>query len=427
MVRENDPSENLLRSSILHSPPALLVKILDSLASDMTAAQIAEIVALEPGVSAQILRLANSSFFGLRGKVTTIDRAISVLGTKMVRNLVISAALAAHTARVTLHHLEPSVFWQHSFETAEFAREFALAAKMNADEAWVTGILHDLGRIILHAHKKPLPDWLGRRHSQQEIAEWELTEFQVHSPDLGLKLLKMWHIPPHLVDAIATAHDPDRASLPGKILFLAKEFSALSSLPGRASRLHPALVDSLLRDCGLTESKFLLAASHLPSTARRARDIARLICSTPSSAPPRPRLPSSLTVVSPQEESLAVTLLRLQGADPQLRTPRDLVRALALREAADAEEAPPLSKPSSFLDSILIRFGKPPPPPPEEPPPPFFWPRVLILDGATTDEIPEPIPNTRVFRVVDKPEINGDLPRYFRIEDFGEDLDASRL
>ncbi len=163
------------------------------------------------------------------------------------------------------------------------------------------------------------------------------------------------------------------------------------------------MVASLLRDCGLTESKYLLAASHLPSTARRALDIARLICSTPYSAPPRPRLPSSLTMVSPQEESLAVTLLRLQGADPQLRTPRDLVRALARREAADTEAAPPVSKPSSFLDSILIRFGKAPPPPPEEPPP-FFWPRVLILDGATADEIPEPIPNTRVFRVVDRPE-----------------------
>ncbi|MEN9359089.1 MAG: hypothetical protein RL095_624 [Verrucomicrobiota bacterium] len=428
MVRENDPSDSLLRSSILHSPPALLVKILDSLSSEMTAAQIAEIVALEPGVSAQILRLANSSFFGLRGKVTTIDRAISVLGTKMVRNLVISAALAAHTARVTLHHLEASVFWQHSFETAEFAREFAVTAKMNGDEAWVAGILHDLGRIILHAHKKSPPDWLGRRHSQHEIAEWEFTQFQVQSPEIGLKLLKMWNIPPHLIDAIATAHDPARASLPGKILFLAKEFSALSSLSGRSSRLQPQLVAQLLHECGLNEGKFLLAASHLPITARRARDIARMICSS-SSAAPRPRLPSSLTVVSPLEESLALTLLRLQGADPQLRTPRDLVRAIAAREAAERDdaEAPPLSKPSSFLDSILIRFGKAPPPPPEEAPPPFFWPRVLILDGASLEEIPEPIPNTRVFKVVDSPAVAGELPRYFRIEDFGDDLDSSRL
>lgn len=162
----------------------------------------------DPSVAASILRLANSGGFVVGSRVESIHRAVTVLGIKNVRQLVL-----AHSSRQILdkHYKVFETFWEHAARVALYCRLIAdrCGFKKLADSVFLGGLLHDLGKIVLHSLepetvKKINGFNLERTENSTAVLE-EITLGLSHA-EVGARLAAKWNFPPALVDMIRNHH-----------------------------------------------------------------------------------------------------------------------------------------------------------------------------------------------------------------------------
>ena len=198
----------------LPSLPAVVIELLQSMEDDdADTRQLAGILARDQALSAKVLRVANSSFYGLQGKVESIGDAIVVLGLHGLRTLATAAAVTDvfATKRGGEHGYDLPAFWRHSIATGLCAKEMARHSRMNEGNAFAAGLLHDIGRLALASC---FPKHLAA--VSQECAAsgdcWLFAERRVLGLDhaeIGQILTEHWRFPLLLSRAIGTHHDPD--------------------------------------------------------------------------------------------------------------------------------------------------------------------------------------------------------------------------
>jgi putative nucleotidyltransferase with HDIG domain len=121
---------------------------------DGSAKEASEYIAKDVAIAPKVLRLANSPLCGLRNPVSDIQQAVSILGLKMLRNLVLQATVLENLCP-TVHSVQcdPRSLWDHSFKVAQVARTLTKISHvdfgLSRDEAYTAGLLHDVGKIIL--------------------------------------------------------------------------------------------------------------------------------------------------------------------------------------------------------------------------------------------------------------------------------------
>lgn len=167
-------------------------------------------MALDPALSADALRLANSSFYGLRGKVSNLHDAILVLGLRQLRTVVVTAAVIK-----TLHPgsacCNLSSFWRHSLGVALSARQLALETGEPAELAYLAGLLHDIGRLALACC---FPDAVCEADSYRSRHDCHRFEAErdvlgLDHADAGRTITERWHFPPAIQEAVAAHHAPE--------------------------------------------------------------------------------------------------------------------------------------------------------------------------------------------------------------------------
>lgn len=138
--------------SDLPSLPIIVVELLNSFEqSDISMGAMANKVSQDQALSAKTLRLANSSFYGLQRKVTTIQQAITVLGFDSVRALITAAGVIGNFSEQKHASFDFTNFWRHAIGTALCAKELARVLNLNQDYAFISGLLHDIGVLVLVA------------------------------------------------------------------------------------------------------------------------------------------------------------------------------------------------------------------------------------------------------------------------------------
>ncbi len=218
--------------------PAVLTKILQLVeAESARASELVGVVEHDQVLTAKILRLANSAFFGQSRKVATIPRAVVLLGFSTVRNLALGVkvwdVLAAGLAKARVEEL-----WRHSVEVAVAAK--LLVGRLRAgdpDEAFTAGLLHDVGRIVLASkHRDSYWNALGGGSEAEPIEAIERATFGVDHAEVGGWLLEAWGLPPMIVEAARTHHSVDsRAGVPG-VLSVANRLVSWTDLATGALR-----------------------------------------------------------------------------------------------------------------------------------------------------------------------------------------------
>lgn len=387
----------LISRSPLASPPDLLMKIIESLNSHMTSAEIGKIVSQDQVITAQIMKLANSSFFGFKGKTSTIDRAISLLGTKMVRNLVITSALVSHSSKIRLYNINPSDFWLSSFQTAEFSRELAATAKINADEAYVAALLKDLGKLILYTEQKPYPNFMDEYFTHEDIVDYEKEQWYFDSTELSIELLKSWNLPSSIIQAIEGSQKPKNADLLGKAVFIGQQISEIISYPSCKFTLGSKDFNLLLTELNLDESAFEEYFAGLPLIAERSKQIIGTIGKSDpkaQTAPPQAADKNKLkvTLVSEHSNSIQETLLKLFNVPVHSYTPQEIDVILELERTGE-QEKPKLEETQNKGFSLLGLFKKTPPPPRQSLLAPkrkkLIWNPTVLVDKKYEIEYPE--------------------------------------
>jgi HD-like signal output (HDOD) protein len=188
-----------------------LREVLENDESSMT--RIADIIAEDPGMTTQVLRLVNSPFFGLRRVIGSPMEAVAYLGVDQLKALSLAYGLFHQfdPARLSWFKLERLV--AHSQQVAFGARAIARlegAPKAIQDEAFSAGLLHDIGILVLVSNfPEPYREIYTAAEKQGSgLREGERNGFRAAHPGIAGHLLSFWGIPPRIVEAVTFHHDP---------------------------------------------------------------------------------------------------------------------------------------------------------------------------------------------------------------------------
>jgi HD-like signal output (HDOD) protein len=208
---------------------------------------IGKIITEDQGLTARLLRLANSPMFGYFGKVDSISKAVTIIGTQQLRDLALAASVMGIFKGIPEELLSMATFWRHSIACGIVARALATwRREVNVERFFVAGMLHDIGQLIMAT---VLGD-LVREMIETSQADGELY-FDVEVQRLGFDhaevggaLLKNWKIPTNIADPVGFHHRPSRAEqfpLEASLIHLADIICQAFELGQSCERFVPPL------------------------------------------------------------------------------------------------------------------------------------------------------------------------------------------
>ncbi len=191
---------------------AKVLKVLDD--PNSSADQVEKLLKQDPSLTANLLKLTNSAYFGIPSKVGSVRHAVVLMGWKKVTKLVMAACVNAITDRqVPGYDLPPGVLWQHSVAVSVAAEGLMRELKIaESDEIFTAALLHDLGKLILGSFVENDLDEIEKmagRGIPFQMAEQEV--LGTDHAEIGGLMLESWSFPPELVTAVRWHHDPDSA------------------------------------------------------------------------------------------------------------------------------------------------------------------------------------------------------------------------
>ncbi|MER3501113.1 MAG: hypothetical protein IMHGJWDQ_002032 [Candidatus Fervidibacter sp.] len=174
--------------------------------------EVAEVIAQDQHLTAQLLRLANSAMTGLRRRVTSLPIALRVLGARPVRNLLLTLSVYPHLQSPAELRL-----WEHSLLCAFLARWLAQTTKLvDPEEAFTAGLLHDIGKSLLHRFFPQSYRRLLTLAASQKCPLFiaERLVFSLSHAEVGAWLLRRWRLPTPFCEAVAWHHVPIHKATP---------------------------------------------------------------------------------------------------------------------------------------------------------------------------------------------------------------------
>ena len=201
--------------STLVSPPLVCMKLLDVLESDQSSApEMGQVIAQDPNLTSRLLRLVNSAFYNLPSPVETVSRAITIIGTRDLYNLVLAISAVATFSGLSPRLVNIDTFWRHSLYCGLLARNLARRLHvLHPERLFVSGLLHDVGALILYTRAPDAArELLLVADGDEEVfhqAELEMLGFS-HA-EIGAVIMREWRLSPAQQEAIAHHHRPGRA------------------------------------------------------------------------------------------------------------------------------------------------------------------------------------------------------------------------
>lgn len=194
---------------------------------DSTLSQLGEVFGRDPAMSAHLLRVANSAFYGLRAEVRSIDHAAALLGRKVLRNVALAASMQTIMHKVNASRGDlVNELWRHSIRTA--AASAALARELEVwepEEAFTAGLMHDVGVLVEFEHDyeglvEKLREQRGLDGARREgsLLALESRHFGVSHQECGGVLCETWGFPETLAAVVAHHHDPMAVEAPARTL-----------------------------------------------------------------------------------------------------------------------------------------------------------------------------------------------------------------
>ena len=181
---------------------------------DAGAAELAEIISCDPGLSARFLRVANSAFFGMRGRVETVSRAVAIMGMQQVHDIVLATSVARAFSGIPSSLVDMEQFWRKSVYCAIVARMLAVRSDvLDSERLFVEGLLSDVGHLVMYL-KVPGPARQALSEARQEQSPLHLMERKLVGCDyaqVGGELMSAWGLPESLATAIRFHTEPAAA------------------------------------------------------------------------------------------------------------------------------------------------------------------------------------------------------------------------
>lgn len=248
---------------------------------DVSVERSVHLIEQDQALAARTLRVANSAFYGMSGRVGRIGDAVTLLGLRAVSGVLLAVSFSNGLDTSRCAGFDFRGYWRHSMATALTARLLAPRLRLDPDEGFVAGLLHDIGKLVLAAHfpvegaqalalalSADVPD------VEAERATLGLTHAQI-----GAVLVRHWRFPAPVVQAVEHHAQPSEASDPAahalaELLQVANAVAHALDLAGEAQEVVPPLDPALWLRLDLSDSA---ALTLLADVERGVEDMCRAL------------------------------------------------------------------------------------------------------------------------------------------------------
>ena len=224
--------------------PAIVLKVNQMLQDpETTADQLCRVIETDQAMTAKILKLVNSSFYGFKSTISSISTAVIILGFNTVQHTVVSLSVMKSFARLkNLKRLNIQDFWQHSLAVAVISKYLAdHSDKTLSSDCFTAGLLHDIGKLLLAEffpeHFEKI--WLTAVESAISFVDAEKMEDAVNHAEIGAYLAEKWLLPVPLVDAIRYHHSLFSSDQRASAIIGTADLLANACRPDPEGRIEP--------------------------------------------------------------------------------------------------------------------------------------------------------------------------------------------
>ncbi|KPK40803.1 MAG: hypothetical protein AMJ69_00925 [Gammaproteobacteria bacterium SG8_47] len=238
------PLEKLVkRSTSLYSLPDVyfrLKAVLDDPNSAM--ADVAAVIGQDPALTARLLRLANSAYFGNSRKIDSVSTAVSLVGTRQIHDLALATAVTDTFMGITNNIVGMHTFWRNSVFTATLARQLAHRCNvLDAERLFVAGLLADIGHLLMYQHDpvRTIQALAGANGAGEPLWQVERAIFGYDYAQVGAALFASWQLPPGLLETTRYHVTPSEAQqfpLETAIVHVAKGLTNVASAGSTIAR-----------------------------------------------------------------------------------------------------------------------------------------------------------------------------------------------
>jgi putative nucleotidyltransferase with HDIG domain len=376
----NSPPEDIherLLVARLPSPPQTLIRLMSLCQSDdVGMAELSDLIASDPGLAAKVLSVAHSAaYHRANAQTLTLLQATSTLGMALIKVLAISESVfQTFNAFRQTGGVDLRFFWNHSLKVAVLAR--ALAAQQdgaNSEEAYLAGLLHDVGRLALLAAIPERYTELFAQPDNPALCNQEQRVIGMSHAQAGAWLLEHWHLNKAMVDAVLSHHDSAanlKDALPlTHIVHLAHRLAALPL--NKPFDLAPEILEQNLAPGEITA----LVQKAALQVAQIARDLGVDISDADSPPPPGQMITRPQPLDTPQTQlaqevldrsvlnEMAMTLINMTSTNAALTSLRQHASALLQLEDAmvmlardNQQTLVPVSMNERHLDATPLSF-----------------------------------------------------------------------
>ena len=275
-LRRAPSIEDLINGTVqLGSLPAIFYQINEAVENpESSFTEIGHIISQDSALTARLLKIVNSSFFGFSSKVETITHAVTVVGMIQLRDLALATTIINNFKGIPKDAVNMHSFWKHSIAVGLAGRVIGVYMKEpNPERFYVLGLLHDLGRLLLYL---AVPEEMSRvlikyshggllHEAENEILGWDHAE-------AGGRLLRKWNLPDTLVEGVLYHHNPSgapRFPLEAAVTHLADILAQALEYGTSGERYVSSLDNAAWKTLGLSTS---FMSSVLAQVDRQASD-----------------------------------------------------------------------------------------------------------------------------------------------------------
>ncbi|MBI9081154.1 MAG: HDOD domain-containing protein [Pseudodesulfovibrio sp.] len=269
-TEHNIKPEDIVRQEIeLASLPDIFAQIGEAIKNPRSsAAYVAEVISKDVALSAKLLKMVNTPFYGFPSKIDTLSRAVTIVGTTQLTNLALGVSVISAFENVPQEFFTLKEFWMHSITCGILARLLAGKVGVAGDEKFfVAGLLHDVGRLImLKNHPKASTDALRpAKTGRRALVDVENAVWGCNHAEIGGLVLKAWRLPAFLEDLVHHHHTPMESSMvqEASIIHVADFMTHALGIGSSGTSLVPELNANAWQTLNISQND-------LPTIARQA-------------------------------------------------------------------------------------------------------------------------------------------------------------
>lgn len=263
----------------LPSLPAVVMQLLTCIdQEDAGSRLLGEKISHDQALAAKTLRLANSSFYGMQRKVSSIQQAIAILGFDSVRMLVAAVAVTGAFTGGSSGRFSFDTFWRHSVATAICAKLLSRHMRVDKDNAFIAGLLHDIGRLVLVVR---YPEQYEAVLEYSEANNCRLLEAErrvlgIEHTQVGRALAEHWKFPATIQNAVSRHHDTDMKKAEPLVAAVQIANGITFGLAPAATdeNMTPPLSAETLNEFGIGEA---MHRELLDETARQFEEVSQML------------------------------------------------------------------------------------------------------------------------------------------------------